>query len=117
MCKTLQPFYFNTFLRGNEEQFEELRKRMLERTLEIEKDKQAHPDMKDRKINTNKLKVNKFVYLTVFFLFLVFFITLGYRCLADYKVKDVLFSDFINNRNKPQESEIKSNEGSNLKHR
>jgi len=55
--------------------------------------------MKDNKINTNRLKINKFVYLIVFFLFIVFGITLGYRCLADYKVNNVLFSEFIANRN------------------
>jgi len=55
--------------------------------------------MKDRKINTNKLMVSKFVYLTVFFLFILFSVTLGYRCLADYNVGDVSFSQFIANRN------------------
>lgn len=55
--------------------------------------------MKDRKINTNKLKVSKFVYVTVFFLFVVFSIALCYRCLADYKVNNIMFSEFIANRN------------------
>lgn len=55
--------------------------------------------MKDRKINTNKLKVSKFVYLTVFFLFIVFIGTLCYRCLADYNVGNIMFSQFIENRN------------------
>ena len=55
--------------------------------------------MKDTKINTNKLKVSKFVYLVVFFLFVLFSLTLGYRCLADYKVNDITFSEFIENRN------------------
>lgn len=55
--------------------------------------------MKDGKINTNKLKVSKFVYLSVFFLFILFSVTLGYRCLADYKVNDITFSQFIENRN------------------
>ena len=55
--------------------------------------------MKDSKINTNKLKVSKFVYLTVFFLFVLFSITLGYRCLADYEVNNITFSEFIENRN------------------
>lgn len=54
--------YFNTFLRGDEQQFEELRKRMLERTLEIEKDKQAHPNIKDRKIKTNRTIVTIYAY-------------------------------------------------------
>ena len=55
--------------------------------------------MKDGKINTNKLKVSKFVYLTVFFLFALFLITLIYRCLVDYNVGDITFSQFIENRN------------------
>lgn len=55
--------------------------------------------MKDGKINTNKLKVSKFVYLTVFFLFVIFSITLSYRCLANYKVGNITFSEFIKNRN------------------
>jgi len=55
--------------------------------------------MKDWKINTNKVKVNKFVYLTVFFLFVVLGGALCYRCLADYDVNGILFSDFISNRN------------------
>ena len=59
--------------------------------------------MKDSKINTNKIRVNKFVYLTVFFLFILFSFTLGYRCLADYKVGDITFSQFIANRNIQEE--------------
>lgn len=55
--------------------------------------------MKDSKINTNKLRVSKFVYITVFFLFILFSVSLCYRCLADYQVGDVLFSQFIENRN------------------
>ena len=55
--------------------------------------------MKDNKINTNRLKINRLVYLVVFFLFLIFGGTLVYRCLADYKVKDIMFSEFIANRN------------------
>lgn len=54
--------YFNTFIRGTEEQFEELRKRMLEKTLEIEKDKQLHPEVKDRKIKTNRTIIPIFAY-------------------------------------------------------
>jgi len=55
--------------------------------------------MKDSKINTNKLKVGKFVYIAVFFLFVVFIGALCYRCLADYKVGEITFSEFIENRN------------------
>ena len=56
--------------------------------------------MKDGKINTNKLKISKFVYLAVFFLFVLFSITLGYRCLADYHARgELTISEFIKNRN------------------
>ena len=56
--------------------------------------------MKDKKINTNKLVISKFVYVFVFFLFLIFGISLSYRCLVDYKATDkVTISEFINNRN------------------
>ena len=56
--------------------------------------------MKDKKINTNKLKVSKFVYVFVLFLFVVFALALSYRCLVDYPAKDgVSISEFIKNRN------------------
>lgn len=56
--------------------------------------------MKDSKINTNKLHINKFVYLTVFFLFVIFIVTLCYRGLVDYKANDKLtISEFIKARN------------------
>ena len=56
--------------------------------------------MKDKKINTNKLKISKFVYVFVFFLFAIFALALGYRCLVDYPAKDgVSISEFIKNRN------------------
>ena len=55
--------------------------------------------MKDGKINTNKLKFNKAVYFSVFFLFVLFAVVLVYRGLADYKVNDITFSQFIENRN------------------
>lgn len=61
--------------------------------------------MQDNKINTNKLKVSKFVYLIVFFLFLVFIISLTYRTLVDYKAKgNLTISEFINNRNTVEET-------------
>ena len=56
--------------------------------------------MKDGKINTNKLKISKFVYVIVFFLFVIFGASLAYRCLVDYKATDKLtISEFILNRN------------------
>ena len=56
--------------------------------------------MKDKKINTNKLIVSKFVYIIVFLLFLTFAISLGYRCLVNYDATPgVSIAEFINNRN------------------
>ena len=56
--------------------------------------------MKGNKINTNKLKINKFVYIIVFFLFVIFGLSLGYRCLVNYDaMPGVSISDFISNRN------------------
>ena len=56
--------------------------------------------MKDKKINTNKLRISKFVYIFVFFLSIIFAISLCYRCLVDYKATDkVTISEFIKNRN------------------
>ena len=56
--------------------------------------------MKGNKGNTNKLKISKFLYLIVFFLFAIFGVALGYRCLVDYDATDgVTISEFIKNRN------------------
>ena len=56
--------------------------------------------MKDNKINTNKLVVGKFVYFFVFFLFVIFGLSLTYRCLIDYKAKgNLTISQFTSNRN------------------
>ena len=56
--------------------------------------------MKDKKININKVKINKGLYLFVFFLFLIFCVSLSYRCLVDYRAKGKLtISEFIKNRN------------------
>ena len=56
--------------------------------------------MKSNKVNTNKLKISKFVYVIVFFLFIVFGLSLVYRCLTDYEATDgVSISEFIKNRN------------------
>ena len=59
--------------------------------------------MKDSKINTDKLKVSKFVYITVFFLFCLFSASLAYRCLGEYNVGEITFSQFIENRNIEEE--------------
>ena len=56
--------------------------------------------MKDNKVNTNKLKISKFVYVIVFFLFIIFGLALSYRCLVDYNATDKMtISEFIQNRN------------------
>ena len=56
--------------------------------------------MKDKKVNTNKLKISKFVYVIVFFLFVTFGVSLTYRCLVDYEAtSEVTISEFIKNRN------------------
>ena len=56
--------------------------------------------MKSNKINTNKLVISKFVYIIVFFLFVIFAISLGYRCLVNYDaIPGVSISEFIANRN------------------
>jgi len=55
--------------------------------------------MKDKKLNTNKLQINKLWYLFVFFLLLIIIIFLCYRSLADYPVGNITISEFIKNRN------------------
>lgn len=56
--------------------------------------------MTDRKINSNKLVISKFVYLFVFFLFLILMIALIYRTMINYEATPgVTIDDFINNRN------------------
>ncbi len=56
--------------------------------------------MKDNRINTNKLMISKFVYFVVFFLFVIFGISLIYRTMIDYKATDKLtISEFIKARN------------------
>ncbi len=60
--------------------------------------------MKSNKVNTNKLKISKFVYFIVFFLFIVFGVSLTYRCLANYEATPgVSISEFIENRNTVEE--------------
>ena len=55
--------------------------------------------MKDKKLNTNRLRINKLLYLFVFLLFSSIIVFLFYRSLAEYKVGDVTISEFIKNRN------------------
>lgn len=59
--------------------------------------------MKGKKNNTNKVKINKFVYFLVFLLFLVFIGRLSYICLKNYKVGERTIDDFIAARNIKEE--------------
>ena len=56
--------------------------------------------MRDKKIQTNKLRISKIVYVFVFFLCFILSAALAYRCLVDYKANgEVTISEFIKNRN------------------
>ena len=56
--------------------------------------------MKGNKVNTNKLRIGKFVYVIVFFLFVIFGVSLGYRCLFNYEAtKGVTIKAIIANIN------------------
>ena len=55
--------------------------------------------MKDKKINNNKIKLNKYIYVFIFLLFLVLGGRLIYLCTYNYKVGDITISQFIENRN------------------
>jgi len=55
--------------------------------------------MKDKKINTNRLYINKLWYLFVFFLFIIISSFLMYRSLVDYKVGNITIKEFTKNRN------------------
>ena len=60
--------------------------------------------MKDKRMNTNKLMMNKLWYLFVFFLFILIAVFLFYRCLFNYKVGTITISEFIQNRNITEET-------------
>ena len=55
--------------------------------------------MRDRKINNNKIKLNKYIYVFIFLLFLVLGGRLVYLCTYNYKVGNITISQFIENRN------------------
>ncbi len=56
--------------------------------------------MRDKKkINTNKIIINKYTFIIVFFLFLCLCGRLVYLCLVDYKVNDETITAFIDKRN------------------
>ena len=55
--------------------------------------------MNRKKINTDKIKINKFLFVMVFFLFAIFVGRLSYLCLVDYRVEDSTLSAFIKDRN------------------
>ena len=55
--------------------------------------------MRDRKINNNKIKLNKYIYVFIFLLFLALGGRLVYLCTYNYKVGNITISQFIENRN------------------
>ncbi len=55
--------------------------------------------MRKKKINTDKIKINKFLFVMVFFLFAIFIGRLAFLCLVDYRVEDSTISAFIDDRN------------------
>lgn len=57
-----------------------------------------------KKINNNKIKVNIFLLIFVFFLLCVFILRLSYLCLVDYKVEDSTITAFIKKRNIEEET-------------
>ena len=59
--------------------------------------------MKQKKINTNKIRMNKLIFVFVFFLFVILMGRLIYLCLSDFKVGDTTLSAFIKNRNTIEE--------------
>ena len=56
-----------------------------------------------KEINTNKIAVNKRVFVFVSFLLLIFIGRICYLCLVDYAVNDITISAFIENRNIKEE--------------
>jgi len=57
----------------------------------------------NKKINTNKIKTNKFLFGFIFFLFIVLIGRLVFLCLVDFKVGEVTISEFTKNRNTENE--------------
>ena len=55
--------------------------------------------MRDRKINNNKIKLNKYIYVFIFLLFFVLGGRLVYLCTYNYNVGNITISQFIENRN------------------
>lgn len=55
--------------------------------------------MNRKKINADKIKINKFLFVMVFFLFAIFIGRLSYLCVVDYRVEDSTLSAFIKDRN------------------
>ena len=60
--------------------------------------------MKGKNNNTNRIRINKFVYLLVFLLFLLFIGRLTYITLKNYKVGSKTIDDFIAARNIKEET-------------
>ncbi len=55
--------------------------------------------MRDKKINNNKIKLNKYIYVFIFILFAILGGRLVYLCTCNYSVGDITISKFIENRN------------------
>lgn len=60
--------------------------------------------MKKKKLNNNKVRINKLLLVIVFFLLCTFVIRLSYLCLADYRVEDSTITAFIKKRNIEEET-------------
>lgn len=56
-----------------------------------------------KKIDTNKIKSNKLLFVFIFFLFIIFIARLAYLCLINYNVGSVSIKEFITNRNIKEE--------------
>lgn len=57
----------------------------------------------NKKIDTGKIRSNKFLFVFVFFLFAFFILRLVYLCTFNYKVGNITIRDFITNRNIKEE--------------
>ena len=57
-----------------------------------------------KKRNNNKVRINVFLLVIVFFLLCSFVLRLSYLCLADYKVDDSTITAFIKKRNMEEET-------------
>lgn len=59
--------------------------------------------MEKKKVNQEKIRINKLFLILAFFLFVILIVRLVYLCLADYRVGDSTITAFIHNRNVEEE--------------